>query len=362
LRPGVTIVSLLVLLLVCVQCASHGSEKRGDIRRLKQELDAIDSRLGEIDDNAASGRFVLGSGDYERYIRIGWRKRRYTLHVPPSYSPKTPVPLVLNLHGGGGRSATARLQTGMDRTADRAGFIVVYPDGTGRTIWSHRLLTWNAGECCGPAVEKNVDDVGFISAVLDDVASLFNIDAGRIYATGLSNGAMMAYRLACELSGRIAAIGPVAATMGLKECRPTRPVSVIHFHGTADRNSPFAGGVGSLAVVKMQHMSVMDDIMFWVKVNRCSPEPVEKYSLPNTTVEIFRAGDGTEVELVRIEGMGHGWPGGREMLSRELEGDVSHSINANDMMWDFFQRHPMPWAEKRVASGIGPVRSFGPDR
>ncbi len=356
------ILALLMLLVLNAQCASHGAEKGVDIRKLKQELDVIDSRLREIDDSApGQGKFLLGPGDYERFIRIGWRKRRYTLHVPPSYSGGRPVPLVLNLHGGGGRSATARLQSGMDVTSDKAGFIVVYPDGTGRTIWSRRLLTWNAGECCGNALEKNVDDVGFINAVLDDVSSLFNIDASRIYATGLSNGAMMAYRLACELSGRIAAIAPIAATMAVRECRPERPVSVIHFHGTADRNSPFMGGVGSLAVVKMDHMSVMDDIMFWVKLDNCATTPAESYSLANATVEIYRAPDGTEVELVRIEGMGHGWPGGRRMLSRELEGDISDSVNANEMMWDFFQRHPMPRTTGKLSSRVEPVRSFGPD-
>ncbi len=344
---------------------SHGTEKGGiDYWKLKSELDAIDSRLQEIDDSVAGqGKFVLGAGDYERFIRIGWRKRRYTLHVPPSYTPGTPMPLVLNLHGGGGRSATARLQSNMDSTSDRAGFIVVYPDGTGRTIWSRRLLTWNAGECCGHAMEKGVDDVGFINAVLDDVATLFSVDTGRVYATGLSNGAMMVYRLACELTDRIAAIAPVAATMALKECNPSRPISVIHFHGTADRNSPFKGGVGSLAVVKMAHMPVMDDIMFWVEKDHCAREPVKTYSLPNTTVDIYRAADGTEVELVKIKGMGHGWPGGRRMLKVELEGDISDSINANDMMWDFFQRHPMPRAGGKVsAAGIEPVRSFGPDK
>ena len=130
--------------------------------------------------------------------------------------------------------------SGLNQKADQEGFLAVYPNGTGR----FSSLTWNGGNCCGSAMQQRVDDVAFIDAVLDDLANVVNVDTKRVYATGISNGAIMAYRLASELSERIAAIAPVAGPMGTATCSPRRAVSVLHFHGTDDQFAPFNGGRG----------------------------------------------------------------------------------------------------------------------
>jgi polyhydroxybutyrate depolymerase len=136
--------------------------------------------------------------------------------------------------------------SGLNAKADQAGVLAVYPDGTG----SRCSYFWNAGDCCGPAVWDGVDDVAFFDALLDDLAGAYSIDRQRVLATGMSNGAMMAYRLAAELSDRIAAIAPVAGRMATEGCRPRRPVPVLHFHGTTDEFIPFPPGTGSRYVIR----------------------------------------------------------------------------------------------------------------
>src|SRR5581483_1221143 len=138
-------------------------------------------------------------------------------------------PVVLAFHGGGSNAMQMADFCGLNAKADGAGFIVAYPEGSGRLARDH---TWNGGNCCGYAMEQKVDDVGFVRVLLDDLAWRARIDTKRVYATGMSNGAVMAYRLASELADRIAAIAPVAGPMGTATCKPSRPVSVMHFHGT----------------------------------------------------------------------------------------------------------------------------------
>jgi len=146
-------------------------------------------------------------------------QRSYILYVPTSYNSAEPVSVVLVFHGGGGNAEGAVRMTGFNSLADEKGFIVVYPNGTGR-LSDDKLLTWNGGTCCGWAQEQNVDDVGFVRAIVADLQSMASIDMKRIYATGISNGGIMSYRLACEASDLIAAIGPVAGTQNIAPCKP----------------------------------------------------------------------------------------------------------------------------------------------
>jgi polyhydroxybutyrate depolymerase len=161
-----------------------------------------------------------------------------------------------------------------------------------------------------------------------------------IYATGLSNGAMMSYRVACELSDKIAAIAPLSAVMMVENCQPKRPVSVIHFHGTGDPAEPYNGGVGSLRPDNFT--SVPDNIAKWVKIDKCPDQTRITYQKGQATCETHGpCSQETEVTLCTIKGMGHTWPGGTRMLPRRIVGEMSYDISANDVMWEFFLRHPM---------------------
>ncbi|MEI7781199.1 MAG: PHB depolymerase family esterase, partial [Planctomycetota bacterium] len=142
---------------------------------------------------------ALKPGDHTRVLRGGDHDRSYLVHVPPQYDPGTPMPVVLAFHGGGANAGNMIVFSGLNDKADQAGFIAVYPDGSGRL---DRMLTFNAGNCCGHAAAHNIDDVAFTRHVLDDLEGVANVDRRRIFATGMSNGAMMAYRVAADLAGQ----------------------------------------------------------------------------------------------------------------------------------------------------------------
>jgi polyhydroxybutyrate depolymerase len=284
----------------------------------------------------------LRAGDHTRTLNEGGLERNYLVHVPPQYDPATPMPVVLAFHGGGANAGNMVTFSGLNEKADQAGFIVVYPEGTGRL---ERMRTFNAGNCCGYAASQQIDDVAFTRQILDDLEDVANVDRRRVFATGMSNGAMMAYRLASELSDRIAAIAPVGGSMGTKDCHPGRAVSVMHFHGDADEFVPFKGGRGR-GISGTDFYSVEHSIAAWAKADGCGTTPTTT-RLPDqqddgTAVKEVRydsGKDGSEVVLVLIEGGGHTWPG-REPRLRSL-GVSTRDISANDMMWEFFQRHPM---------------------
>lgn len=284
----------------------------------------------------------LGPGDHHRTVEVGQLKRKYHVHVPPSYDARQPMPVVLAFHGGGSNAGQMVPFCGLSEKADQAGFVVVYPSGSGRF---ERVATWNGGNCCGYAMNNHVDDVAFVRALLDDLAKVVNVDAKRVYATGISNGGILSYLLASELSDRIAAIAPVGGPMGTEDCHPERPVSVIHFHGTDDNFAPYQGRRGAKSITGTLFYSVDHSIRAWVKANGCPAQPrVEK--LPDkasdgmtVTRTTYGPGkDGAEVVLITIHSGGHTWPG-RESRARFL-GPSTKDISANDLMWEFFQRHP----------------------
>ncbi len=151
----------------------------------------------------------LKAGDHVLSLKVGDHERTYLLHLPLAFDGKRSLPLVVVLHGGGGNAPGAVDMTGFSEKADKEGFVVVYPNGSGRL--KNRLLTWNSGNCCGYALDSSADNVGFIRVLIDELEKTRAIDPKRVYATGMSNGGMMTYRLACELSDKIAAAAPVAA-------------------------------------------------------------------------------------------------------------------------------------------------------
>ncbi len=282
---------------------------------------------------------VLSPGDYTQSLVFGGRERSYILHLPPSIISQPRYALVIVLHGGGGAAAGAAKMTGMSAKADKEGFIVVYPDGTGRL--DDRLLTWNSGNCCGYALDNNVDDVGFVRTLIDRFLGAYPIDAKRVYVTGISNGGMMSYRVACELSDRIAAIAPVAGALN-NECKPAQPVSVIAFHGTADENVPYAGGVASKRADPhpREDKSVAYAMNFWSGRDGCSRAPQRSEEGNIVREEYAGCASGTSVVLYTIKGGGHAWAGG-ERLSLLLDAPTKE-ISATDVMWEFFAQHAKP--------------------
>lgn len=284
--------------------------------------------------------------DYTGSIQSGGLERNFLVHVPPISGKTQPMPLLIALHGGGGtgQGMVTLTQGGLNSLADKEGFIVVYPDGIENQ--------WNDGREGDFTMvnREEIDDVGFISALIDHLSQKHKIDNQRIYATGISNGAMMSYRLACELSNKIAAVAPVCGAMPLdsvSRCSPARPISVLVISGTEDRLVPWDGG--SVIGGRGRILSVPDSVKYWVTHNQCSATPVTTMEadtdpLDGTRVrkEVYGQGqDGTEVALYAIEGGGHTWPGGYQYLSPVIIGRTSRDIDANTVIWDFFERHSL---------------------
>ena len=283
-------------------------------------------------------------GNHRRDLQFGGIKRSYLTHLPPQYDGTQSLPVVLCFHGAVTNGGFQAIFTGMSKKADAAGFIVVYPDGTGP---NNVTLFWNSGGVPSRKPENERDDVGFVRALLDDLATVVKVDAKRVYACGMSNGGMMTHRLGVELSDRIAAIAPVGGTLGVKDPQAKRAMPVLHIHGTEDTFVPWEGRKSRIQIA-VAFRSVDDTLGFWVNHNGCTrPPQIEK--LPDadpddgTTVErhTYAPGPkGAEVVLIKIVGGGHTWPGQEFRLG--LIGNVSEDVAANDLIWDFFQKHRLP--------------------
>jgi polyhydroxybutyrate depolymerase len=304
---------------------------------------------------------------------LRWFNRPYIIHLPPSYDGTVPFPVVMVLHAGGDSAQGARMMTCpngnlddpgcLDRVADCNGFITVYPDGTPDPV-TGILRTFDAGggaagyACVsGIACAARVDDVRYVTDLLDTLEQEFTVDPARIYLTGLSNGAAMSQRLACELSDRIAAIAPVAGGnqfAALDDCSPTRPVPVLEIHGSADHCWPYAGGwqycVGLVPLSDLgRFVPIAGTVASWGARNGCQPTPIAQ-DLPDvdptdgttvTRISYQGCSNGGDVVLLRVNGGGHTWPEGWSALSTGTVGRISREFSANAVMWEFFRTHPM---------------------
>ncbi|MEE3066507.1 MAG: PHB depolymerase family esterase [Actinomycetota bacterium] len=250
----------------------------------------------------------FGTGTSVHTINTGGRERNYRLYRPAGVA--APAPLVVMLHGGFGSAEQAERAYGWDQLADTAKIVVAYPEGL------HRAWNTNGGGCCGRPAREGVDDVGFITAVVADIAKNIGINASAVFATGISNGGIMSYTLACN-TGVFAAIGPDSATQ-LDACPSPHATSVMHIHGTADRLIPYTGGQGFSVI---NGPSVPDVNLFWRNVDRCGT-PAATTDGPVTT-STARCPDNRGVVLATVDQGGHDWP---PFATRSL--------------WEFFAAHP----------------------
>ena len=277
-------------------------------------------------------------GTSMRSIQVGNVTRSYLLHVPPSYDQSKSLPLVFVFHGGESQARQMERYTGLSDLADRKGFIAVYPEGVDKH--------WNDGR----ETATKVDDVGFVVALIEHLGRSLKIDRQRIYATGISNGGMFSQRLACELSGTIAAVASVTASMPealSARCQPSSPISVLMVHGTADPLIPYRGGAMPGKTLGGSVLPVPETIGYWAAHNRCSRQPINT-QLPDRDVQdgtrvrreaYVQCAGGVEVVLYTVEGGGHTLPGGRQYLPERLIGRTSRDIDGSETIWDFFEKH-----------------------
>jgi len=278
---------------------------------------------------------------FTEQVIIDGIRRTYIVKLPDNYYQKDSArPLVIGLHGTGGNAEQFEKAYGFEQKGNKEGFITIYPDGVEKKDgWGLlQIRTWNAGSCCDYAMYTNVNDVKFISTLIDNISNRFNVNKKRVYVTGMSNGGMMAYRLASELPDKIAAVGIVSGDMvAPKDASRKGIVPILHIHAIPDTKVPFAGGIG---IGGYDFPPAMDGINYWVSRNNCGKDPeiiqhegyeVRSWSNSNgkTLVQCYLTGDG-----------GHAWPSS-EVQGRR--GDIpSNVINATNLIWDFFDQCALP--------------------
>ncbi|SRR5579885_206217 len=309
---------------------------------------------------AAHTRSVLAPGDYSFSLKHDGAQRTYLVHMPPQAARGAPLAVVLNFHGAGSNARQQEHYTRMDGAADRDGFIAVYPNGSGR-LDGH--FTWNAGFCCAYAMTHRVDDVGFVMALIDDLAARTPIDRRRVYATGLSNGAMLSYRLAAQAAGAIAAIAPVAGSMVTGDFAPARPIPIMAFNSVDDPLLHYNGGYGrsvsSLFHRKLGNPGVEAGLAKWRKFDGCPAQPqiaptvdgqagTNNQGITATRYQWAPCRDGTQIVLWKLTGAGHVWPGGIQAHFERVLGRSTDLIEANELMWQFFSRYRLPRAAPRA--------------
>ncbi len=276
---------------------------------------------------------------YNGVMKIDEWNRTYLLNLPPAYydNDTSHFPLVIGIHGTGGSAAQFERDYHFTEKANAAGFIALYPDG----IPSRGPLgvrTWNAGTCCGPALDEQVDDVAFIRTLIDKIQGDFKVDPKRIYIAGMSNGAMLTYRLACTLSDKIAAVAAVSGPLlTTQPCQPARPMPILHIHSALDTKVPYLGGVG----MGGYYFPPADSgLQVWAGYNACSTKQVLTDNGQYTLTQWSGCRNEVLMQLYVTADGGHSWPGGDK--PREQADPPSTAINANDVIWDFFRQYTLP--------------------
>ena len=296
---------------------------------------------------ACHGAAALTAGDQKVTLSSAGADRWYWRHVPPSYVASTPIPVVLDFHGYSEGADIHRMMSSLESFGDQHSFVTITPQGVGPVArWDTKLGS---------------KGMKFVGDLLDDVERTLCVDQSRVFATGLSNGAFMSSAIACEYSDRVAAVAPVAGISKIDGCAPKRPVPVIAFHGTADGFVAYDGGVGARvaslpapdgsgktigevggAQRPAKGPSIPQKTAAWAERNGCAPKVQQTTVTADVTLLSYSCPKGADVELYRVTGGGHTWPGSK--FSQQIEsivGPTTMSISANELMWKFFQAHPL---------------------
>ena len=290
----------------------------------------------------SAGVSATGTKSTSQFVTSDGRTRRYRTYVPTNL-PTGQLPLLIALHGGLGTSDQFEANSGFDNLAEANKFVVTYPDGIGNQSDGTGFQTWNGGYCCGPAQTQNVDDVAFISSLIDTLVAQLPIDPKRVFIAGHSNGGILAYRLACELSEKIAAIGLQAGSNVVQGCAPSRAVSVLHIHGSADTNMPIGGGRGT-GLSTTVFVSAQAAIDAMVAANGCSTsyESSKSVTDSNVTAKTWtRSGTSIHVRFVTVATATHAWMGhaAQSESSSTYVGNPYLNFDSSRAIWSFFASH-----------------------
>jgi polyhydroxybutyrate depolymerase len=303
----------IAIALVCACSGSHEAPMQDGAN------DATDGATPDVPPTSCVGKMTQPA-DSTWTLMVGSLSRTANVHVPAGYDPQTPTPVVIDMHGRLGNATDEPPLSLSTPKADAEGFIVVYPQAWGSPT------SWNAGGCCDPANTNNIDDVGFIHALIDELDAKLCVDDRRVYAMGMSNGGYLSQRLACELADRVAAIGPVAGTLAVQTCNPARPVPVFEVHGDQDPLVPY--------------MYAQQSVTYWAAKYHCGSMMTTYQNGAATCVTHSGCDAGADVVLCTLTGGGHQWPGGGVTLP--LLGNKIDDLHATDAIWDFFAAHPRP--------------------
>jgi polyhydroxybutyrate depolymerase len=303
---------------------------------------------------AETPRGPLNAGRHTLSLVVDGRERNYVVQVPAGYAPATPIPLVFFMHGGGGTARAAIWETGWAEKADASGFAAVFPNALARdpTQRSHLATNpqlWNDGSERFYDGQSGVNDVRFIAALIDELSARLAIDKRRVYLSGFSNGASMSFLAGAKLSGRIAAIAPVAGACWTEPATPEKPVSMLYITGDADPLNLIDGGIPKLADGRFDPVRakakppVAVSISRWANAQGCPATPRSTTNANGVrTVAYGPCRDGAQVVSITVEDLGHTWAGGRSLLPESAVGKTSNKINATDIIWEFFKNHPAP--------------------
>lgn len=333
MRQRLRTLTALALLTGALACSSSNDSRRND-----------DAGTGEptVPERTSCSGLTVGPGTYDWTVEHQGRTRKFRVHVPPGYDATRPTPAVLAFHGFGSSEVQMEGLTGLSTLADTEGFIAVYPRGlkasevNGPGEPSDNTRGWSAGACCGTA-RNAVDDVGFVDALLADLDTRVCVDTRRTFAMGFSNGGFMSYRLACERASRFAAIAPVAGTEGLSECTPSRPVPVLHIHGTADDTILYTGGQIPVPFGG-PYPGAEETVRRWVGRNTCGDSTEQTYQQGDSTCVAYTGCTpvSATVSLCTVQGGRHAWPGFAGFNNGTLD------LNAAREAWKFFKERPRP--------------------